>query len=66
MNTISVSNYFEKFLKILIDPKNRDKSQEQLYNELEIWHQKRTGQNKCKSYVSFRNLKSQWYKANRP
>lgn len=60
------SQYFGKFIKMLINPKNIEKTQEQLYNELENWHQKKTGQNKCKTYVSFRNLKSQWYKANKP
>lgn len=61
---MSLSKYFEYFFKLLV--KNTDKSQEQLYNELEKWHFKRTGKNKCKNYDSFRNLKSQWYKANRP
>lgn len=66
LNNISVSNYFEKFLKMLIDPKNKEKTLEQLYIDLENWHQKKTGRNKCKDYASFRSLKSQFYKANKP
>ena len=51
---------------MLIDPKNREKTQEQLYIDLEKWHNKRENVNKCKDYASFRSLKSQWYKANKP
>ncbi len=41
-NKITVNQYFTKFWELLKDQKNRDKSQEQLYNELEAWHFKPT------------------------
>lgn len=63
---MTLSQYFGKFIKMLIDPKNREKTQEQLYIDLEKWHNKRENVNKCKDYASFRSLKSQWYKANKP
>ena len=65
LNKITVNQYFTKFWELLKDQKNRDKSQEQLYNELEAWHYKKTGQNKCKTYQSFRVMKTMWYKSNR-
>ena len=64
--TISVNQYFNKFIAMLCDVRNRDKTQEQLYTELEAWHFKKTGVNKCKTYESFRVMKSMYYKANRP
>lgn len=66
LNKITINQYFTKFWDMLKDPKNRDKSQEQLYNELEAWHFRKLGVNKCKTYESFRSLKSQWYRSNRP
>ena len=45
---------------------NRNKSGEDIYNELEEWHIKICGESKCKDYASFRSLKSQYYKASRP
>jgi hypothetical protein len=55
--------YFNYFFKLLV--KNNNKTQEQLFIELERWHFKQCGKSKCKDYDSFRSLKSQWYKANR-
>lgn len=61
---ITHTKYFEKFIKMLMNPANRDKKGEQIYDELELWHIGKTGYRKCKDYASFRSLKSQWYKRN--
>ena len=60
------TKYFEKFIKMFMSSENRNKSGEQIYNELEEWHIKLCGSRKCKDYDSFRSLKSQYYKATRP
>lgn len=59
------SQYFNKFIKILIDSNNRDKTQEELFNEIEKWHFKQTGKNKYSNYETFRVMKSTWYRNSR-
>lgn len=56
------SQYFGKFIKMLINPKNREKTQEQLYNELEKWHESKENRVKYTNFNSFRKAKSIWYK----
>lgn len=56
------SQYFGKFIKMLINPKNREKTQEQLYNELEKWHESKENRSKYTNFNSFRKAKSIWYK----
>lgn len=63
MGILTLSHYFEKFLKLYT--KHQDKRGEEVYEMLEKWHIERTGQRKCKDYDSFRSLKSQFYKATR-
>ena len=60
------NEYFNRYLKMIMAEKNRNKSGEQIYQDLEAWHVAKTGKTKCKTYESFRSLKSQWYKANKP
>lgn len=62
---MTLSQYFNKFIKMLIDPKNREKTQEQLYIDLERWHNKETGKNKYKNFETFRVMKSTWYRNTR-
>ncbi len=61
---VEQSRYFKKYIKLMIA--NPKKSGEDIYNMLELWHIGLTGKKKCKDYASFRSLKSQWYKYNRP
>ncbi len=62
---LSNTKYFDKYLKMLINPKNREKNGEKIWEELEEWHFLKTGLNKFKSYGTFRKEKSLYYAANR-
>lgn len=60
--------YFEKFFKLLANPKRPEYTGEDCWNDLELWHEKRTGERKYKTYQVFRNEKSKyiaWERHNR-
>ncbi len=65
-NNMKLYDYFLKFISLTAMPSNRHKTLEELYEELEQIHIEKTGKRKCKDYASFRSLKSQYYKMNRP
>jgi hypothetical protein len=50
--------YFNRYLKMVVNEKNRDKNGETIWMELEEWHLKKFGFNRFKSYGHFRKEKS--------
>jgi hypothetical protein len=65
MGMVTIDKYFNRFIKMIQEPKYKDKNGEQVYEDLEKWHEKKTGKRRCKDYNSFKSYKSQYYKMNR-
>ena len=62
---MSQTKYFEKFLKMMLLPKNREKNGEQIWKELELHHFEKYGCNRYKSYGSFKKEKTKYYQVYR-
>jgi hypothetical protein len=60
---VTIDKYFSKYIKMLQDVKNKNKTGEQIFEDLEQWNISKTGKRRCKTYASFRSYKSQYYKS---
>lgn len=62
---ITKRRYFDKYLKMILAPKNRERNGEAIWKDLEEWHFLKTGENKYKTYGTFRKEKSIFHANNR-
>ena len=53
--------YFDKYLKMFSNPQNKGRSGEDIWADLEKWHQKKTGTFKYNTYGAFKSAKSRHY-----